>query len=78
MEANNDTEIVKQSMSVTIATLVGLIFIGISTGMIIYLSSYIGIKFGLLCYTTLIFGLSWVSYIFLLKSGTNIYRKIRA
>jgi len=76
MDANNDTEIVKQSMSVMIATLCGMFFISISIGAVIYLSTNIGIELALVCHLVLVAILGLISNKLLAKKGMTIYRKI--
>ena len=78
MDANNDTEIVKQSMSSMIATFSGMIILGISVGLVIYLSSFMSLELALLYHLSLVAILGSISYIFLMKKGPNIYRKINA
>ena len=78
MNANNDTEIVKQSMSVMLATLLGLIFVGMSVGTIIYLSIYMSIKLALFFHLLLVAILGALSYIILVKKGASYYKKIMA
>ena len=76
MNAKNDTEIVKQSMSVMIATFTGLgIFIG-SIILIIYLTKYLDINLIILIHLLVITILSITNYIYLMKKGSIEYRKI--
>lgn len=78
MNANNDTEIVKQSMSSMIASFLGIIVIGMSVGLLIYLSSYMSLELALLYHLSLVTILGGMSYIYIIKKGPNIYRKISA
>lgn len=76
MDANNDTEIVKQSISVLVAVILGMLFISISTGAVIYLSRHLGFEMAIICHLILVTILGLISYSFLCKKGKSAYTKI--
>lgn len=76
MNAKNDTEIVKQSMSVMISTFVGLgIFMG-SVILIIYLTKYLDINLIITLHLLILTILSLISYIYLIENSRKEYKKI--
>lgn len=76
MNAKNDTEIVKQSMSVMISTFVGLAISMGSVILIIYLTKYLDITLIIALHLLLLTILSLISYIYLMKKGSVEYKKI--
>lgn len=78
MNAMNDTEVVKQSMSSMISVFIGMgLFFG-SILSIIFLQDYININLLLLLHGILIIVISIILYIILIKWGSREYRKIIA
>lgn len=76
MNATNDTEVVKQSMSSMISVFIGMgIFIG-SILLIVFLSDYIDIDMLLILHILLIIIVSIILYYILMKFGTKDYKKI--
>lgn len=76
MNASNDTEVVKQSMSSMISVFLGMgILIG-SILIIIFLSDYIKLNILLVLHVLLITIISIILYLYLMKYGTKEYRKI--
>ena len=76
MNASNDTEVVKQSMSSMISVFIGMgILIG-SALAIAFLSDYIKIDILLVLHLLLIAIVSIILYLYLMKYGTKDYRKI--
>ena len=76
MNATNDTEVVKQSMSSMISVFIGIgIFIG-SILLIIFLSDYINIDILLILHISLITIVSIILYHILMKFGTKEYKQI--
>ena len=76
MNATNDTEVVKQSMSSMISVFIGMgIFIG-SILLIIFLSDYINIDILLILHISLITIVSIILYHILMKFGTKEYKQI--
>ena len=76
MNASNDTEVVKQSMSSIISVFIGMgILIG-SALAIAFLSDYIKIDILLVLHLFLIAIVSIILYLYLMKYGTKDYRKI--
>lgn len=76
MNASNDTEVVKQSMSSMISVFIGMGIFIISVLGIILLSSYIKIELLLLFHMILMFIISIILYTILNKSGVKEYKKI--
>ena len=76
MNAKNDTEIVKQSMSVMISTFVSLAISMGSVILIIYLTKYLDINLIIALHLLLLTILSLISYIYLMKKGSEEYKKI--
>lgn len=76
MNASNDTEVVKQSMSSMIGVFSGM---GILIGSI-FLVTYLSDKFSILtllsAHVALLFIISIILYLYLIKYGTIEYRKI--
>ena len=76
MNASNDTEVVKQSMSSMIGVFSGM---GILIGSI-FLVTYLSDKFSILtllsAHVTSLFIISIILYLYLIKYGTIEYRKI--
>lgn len=76
MNATNDTEVVKQSMSSMISVFMGIgIFIG-SILLIAFLSDFIKIDILLMMHVSLVAIISLVLYCILMKYGTREYKKI--
>lgn len=76
MNANNDTEVVKQSMSSMISVFIGMgIFIG-SILLIVFLNEYINIDILLILHIFFLTIISIILYCFLMKFGTKEYKKI--
>ena len=76
MNASNDTEVVKQSMSSMISVFSGMgILIG-SIIIIIYLSKYISYSIILVMHLVFIILISLILYLYLMKYGTREYKKI--
>ncbi|MDD6879124.1 MAG: hypothetical protein PUD59_02710 [bacterium] len=76
MNATNDTEVVKQSMSSMISVFIGIgIFVG-SILFIVFLGDYINIDILLILHISLITIISIILYYFLMKNGTKEYKKI--
>ena len=76
MDARNDTEVVKQSMSAMISTFIGM---GISMGsifLIMYLNKYLDINLVLLFHLLVLTIISIIGYIYLMKKGSIEYSKI--
>ena len=76
MNASNDTEVVKQSMSAMLGVFSGMgILIG-SMFLVAYLSDKFSILTLLSAHVTLLFIISIILYLYLTKRGINEYRKI--
>ena len=76
MDAQSDTEVVKQSMSVFISTILGFgIFIG-SLLLVIYLRKVMDILIVLYFLLALLFIIAIFLYVFLIKREEKLYRKI--
>ena len=76
MNASNDTEVVKQSMSAMLGVFSGMgILIG-SMFLVAYLSDKFSILTLLSAHVTLLFIISIILYLYLTKRGVNEYRKI--
>lgn len=76
MDARNDTEIVKQSMSAMISTFIGM---GISMGsmlLIMYLNKYLDINLVLFLHLLVLTIISIIGYTYLMKKGSIEYIKI--
>jgi len=76
MNAKNDTEIVKQSMSAMISTFVSLVISMGSIILIIYLTKYLDIDLIIILHLLVLAILSLISYIYLMKKGSVEYTKI--
>lgn len=76
MNATNDTEVVKQSISSMISVFIGMgIFLG-SILLIIFLLKYINIKTLIVFHISLLMILGFILYLILMKTGIKDYRKI--
>ena len=76
MNASNDTEVVKQSMSSMISVFIGMgIFVG-SILIIFFLSDYMKLDLLLILHTSLITLISIILYLIIIKYGVKEYRKI--
>lgn len=76
LNASNDTEVVKQSMSSTLSVFVGIGTFLVSVICIIYLSKWINIDY-LLIFNIMILGIaSCFLYFILIKKGPSIYQKL--
>ena len=76
MNASNDTEVVKQSMSSMISTFIGMgIFVG-SILIILFLSDYMKLDLLLILHTSLITLISIILYYIIKKYGVKDYKKI--
>lgn len=76
MNATNDTEVVKQSMSSMISVFIGMgIFVG-SILLIVFLSNYINIDILLILHISLITIIAIILYYFLMKFGAKEYKQI--
>jgi len=78
MNAKNDTEIVKQSMSAMISTFIGMIISMGSMLLIPYLSMYLDVNIILILHLLILTIISIVGYIYLMKKGSVEYSKIIA
>ena len=76
MNATNDTEVVKQSMSSMISVFIGIgIFIG-SILLVAFLGNYINIDILLILHVSLITIISTILYYILMKFGAKEYKQI--
>lgn len=76
MNATNDTEVVKQSMSSMVSVFIGMgILIG-SIFLIMFLSDYVKLNLVLILHISLLIIVSIVLYFILMKFGVKEYRKI--
>lgn len=76
MDATNDTEVVKQSMSSMISVFIGMfIFVG-SILLVWYFNKYISINLLITIHLALMFILSIILYFLLMKNGPKEYRNI--
>lgn len=76
MNAKNDTEIVKQSMSAMISTFISFVISIGSMFLIIYLTKYLDINLIIILHLLILSILSLISYIYLIKKGSIEYSKI--
>ena len=76
MNATNDTEVVKQSMSSMISVFIGMAILIGSIFLIIYLGDYIKLNLVLILHILLITIASLILYFILMKYGVNEYRNI--
>lgn len=76
MNAKNDTEIVKQSMSAMISTFISFVISIGSVFLIIYLTKYLDINLIIILHLLILSILSLISYIYLIKKGSIEYSKI--
>ena len=76
MNASNDTEVVKQSISAMIGVFSGMGILILSILLVAYLSDKFSILTLLSAHVTLLFIISIILYLYLIKYGTIEYRKI--
>lgn len=76
MNAKNDTEIVKQSMSAMVSTFTSFVISIGSIFLIIYLTKYLDINLIIIFHLMFLTILTIVSYIYLMKKGSIEYSKI--
>lgn len=76
MNATNDTEVVKQSMSSMISVFTGMGILISSILIISFLNDYLKLDFLLVLHIVLMIVISIILYILLMKYGTKEYRKI--
>ena len=76
MNASNDTEIVKQSISSIVSVFIGMFIIFISITGAIYLNKYFSLDYILLINIIVLLIIALISYIILIKWGQKEYRKI--
>ena len=76
MNASNDTEIVKQSISSVISVFIGMFIIFISIVSAIYLNKYFSLDNILLINITVLLIIAIISYIILIKWGQKEYKQI--
>ncbi len=76
MNASNDTEVVKQSMSSMVSVFAGMgIFFG-SIALVFYLNKFINLEFLLIGHLSLLTIITIVLYVILMKKGPKQYREI--
>ena len=78
MNATNDTEVVKQSLSSMVSVFIGMGIFFASILSINYLNKYLNIDLLLILYILMLTLISLVLYFILMKWGTKEYRKINA
>ena len=76
MNASNDTEIVKQSISSVISVFIGMFIIFISIASTVYLNKYFYLDNILLINITVLLIIALISYIILIKWGQKEYKQI--
>lgn len=76
MNATNDTEVVKQSLSSMVSVFIGMGIFFASILSINYLNKYLNIDLLLILYILMLTLISLVLYFILMKCGTKEYRKI--
>ena len=76
MNASNDTEIVKQSISSMVSVFIGMFIIFISIAGALYLNKYFSLDYALLINIIVLLIIALISYIILIKWGKKEYRKI--
>ena len=76
MNATNDTEVVKQSMSSMISVFIGIGFFIGSALAVAYLNKYLKLRILLVLHISLITIISIILYFIIMKFGTKEYRKI--
>ena len=76
MNATNDTEVVKQSMSSMISVFIGIGFFIGSALVVSYLNKYLKLSILLILHISLITIISIILYYIVMKFGTKEYRKI--
>lgn len=76
MNASNDTEIVKQSISSVISVFIGMFIVFISIVSAIYLNKYYSLDYILLINITVLLIIALISYILLIKWGEKEYKQI--
>ena len=76
LDASNDTEVVKQSMSSMISLFIGFIIFILSTLLLTYFTKWIGINILIYIHLLLFVILSLILYFILLKFGSLDYKKL--
>lgn len=76
MNATNDTEVIKQSMSSTISVFIGMSLFIISILAIVHCSEFLSIEVLILIHLLLIGFISGILYKVLMKYGIDDYKKI--
>ena len=76
MNAKNDAEVVKQSMSAMVSTFVSMVISMCSVLLLIYLNKYLDINLIIILHLSLLIILAIISYTYLIKKGSIEYNKI--